>query len=119
MPSSPAARTAETALESARVFPGGEPEVAREAAARREALDITDEGHESGRDQEADSRDEPQQLHGRGLLRDTFDRSLRHLDTFAQGLDFLASGGQDRPQGFGDPESASPIKAFTPRRVLM
>src|SRR5206468_2606961 len=63
----------EPALHPARVFPGGEPEVAREVAAGGETVNVADEGNEGGGDQEPNPRNRPQQIHHGGLLRDRLD----------------------------------------------
>jgi hypothetical protein len=93
---------AETADEAARVLPWGEPEEAREVATRGEAVDVADEGDESGGGEEADTGDRAQAPDD-GILRcEFFDLVNDVADAGVEVEDFSRSLMESRPQGGRD-----------------
>jgi len=65
------------------------------------ALDVAEEGHERGRNHQADPRNRPEAPNGRRLFGQDLELTLGHLDVVGEGLDLLARRGEDGAQDLG------------------
>jgi hypothetical protein len=104
------------------VLPGSEPEVTCEVATGREAMDVADEGCESGSRQDADTGDRAQTPYD-GILRcEGFDLVNDVADTGVEVEDFSRSLMESRPQSGRDRAlgifDESPHGRDDPRRTL-